>query len=133
MAWRNVLEHTRAASQRRLRRQRHDDRLRCHAPQDGGVVLGNWGEGASASERFLTTLEYKMLDGRVPTFWFVDAESRPLATSDLVGRALSRAQALASGDRELVLECCDFILASDERVEPLLGNLKISRQFAKLR
>jgi len=84
------------------------------------LIIGKWGEQASAAERVLVALEYRLLDSG-PSFRVIDAGNRPAASSDLVGRALLRAEVIGHPVAEQAFAITDAVLAQDKRVAELLA------------
>lgn len=84
------------------------------------LIIGRWGEGASARDRLLVALDYRLLESG-PGFMVIDAAGRPAASSELVGRALSRAEVIGRPIAQQAFAIVDAVLAQDARVAELLG------------
>ena len=84
------------------------------------LVLGKWGEEASAAERSAVALEYRLLESG-PAFMVIDATDRPMARSELVGQALNRSQVIGTPIAAEVFPIADAVLGQDPRVKELLG------------
>jgi hypothetical protein len=82
------------------------------------LIIGRWGEGAFAQDRVLVALEYRLLETG-PAFMVIDAGGRPSASSDLAGRALSRAEVIGQPIAKQAFAIVDAILAQDARVAEL--------------
>ncbi len=82
------------------------------------LILGHWGDDATAADRVLVALAYRLLDDG-PGFMVIDADSRPAAKSDLVGRALKRADVLGQPIAQRAFAVLDAILLRDPRVAEL--------------
>ncbi len=84
------------------------------------LILGRWGEGTTAAERVLVTLDYRLTDTG-PAFMVIDSAGRPAAGSDLVGRALARAEVVGQPIAAEAFAVVDAVLAQDGRIAELLG------------
>jgi len=84
------------------------------------LIIGRWGEGTSARDRILVSLAYRLLDSG-PGFMIIDAANRPAASSELIGRALSRAEVVGQPVAQQAFGIVDAVLAQDERAAELLG------------
>lgn len=84
------------------------------------VIIGRWGDGATAADRHLIALEYRVMDTG-PAFMVIDAAGRPADDPGMVGRALARAQVIGTPDAKQVFEVVDAILAQDPRLAELVG------------
>jgi hypothetical protein len=83
------------------------------------LIIGKWGKGATARDRVLVALAYRLQDDG-PSFMVIDAADRPAATSDLVSRALTREEVIGKPIAKDAFDMVDVILARDERVGELL-------------
>jgi hypothetical protein len=83
------------------------------------LIVGRWGERATATDRSLVALEYRLLDNG-PAFMVIDAEGRPAADSELVGRVLRRADVIGRPIADEAFGIVDAVLAQDARVAELL-------------
>src|SRR5262245_31291971 len=98
-----------------------------HVPEHGAnvdLILGEWGNGTSAHDRFAVSLVYRLADSG-PGFMVIDASARDVARSNLVSRSLSPAEVVGQPIAHDVLALCDAILAQEERVKELLGDYLI--------
>jgi hypothetical protein len=78
-------------------------------------IVGPWGEGTNETHRSAISVEFRRTrDG--PAFMVVDAETRPVAQSDLASRVLSRAEVVGSPLAALVFEMVDAIWLHDSRI-----------------
>ena len=84
------------------------------------LVLGRWGEGASAADRVLVTLDYQITDSG-PAFMVIDSVGRPADDPGMVGRALSRAEVVGQSVAGEAFSVADAVLAQDARIAELLG------------
>jgi hypothetical protein len=86
-------------------------------PQHGAAValsIGRWG-GASASERACFAFDHRVDDR--PGFVIVDAGTSPFAAHEqLLGRMMTRAEALASHQKQEAFEILDAIGEQDGRL-----------------
>jgi hypothetical protein len=88
------------------------------------LIIGRWGEGASAADRSLVAMEYRLLDNG-PAFRVIDAEGRPAAESELVGRVLPRSEVVGQPIAGEAFALVDAVLAQDDRVAELLGPWRV--------
>jgi hypothetical protein len=94
---------------------------RCKVAEHGAnfdLVIGRWGEGAEAADRFAVSLEYRQTETG-PWFTVIDASSREVSRSELVGRALSRAEVIGTPLAKKVFDMVDSVWCSDGRVEEI--------------
>ena len=84
------------------------------------LILGKWGEKATARDRCLVSLAYRLFDSG-PEFMVIDAQERPTAKSELVGRVLRRSEVVGQPIAKRAFAAVDAILAQDARVLELLG------------
>jgi hypothetical protein len=96
------------------------------------LIVGRWGDDALPTERFAVSLEYRLLENG-PAFRIIDAEQRPIAVSNLVGRLLARADVIGQPFSKDVFAYCDAILAQDSRATELLGNWMIEPETGRAR
>ena len=78
------------------------------------LIIGEWGDGASAEDRGAVSLVYRLVDGG-PMLMIGDANTRPIARSDLVGKALGTLIA------EQAFALADAVLGLDARIAELRG------------
>jgi hypothetical protein len=98
-----------------------------HVPEHGAnvdLILGEWGEGTSAHNRFAVSLIYRFANSG-PSFMVVDAAGRDVGRSNLVSRSLSRAEVVGQPIAHDVFALCDAVLAQEKRVQELLGDYLI--------
>jgi hypothetical protein len=88
------------------------------------LIVGKWGKGATAADRSLVALEYRLLDNG-PAFRVIDAEGRPAADSDLVGHVLRRSEVIGQPIAARAFGIVDAVLAQDARVAELLGPYRV--------
>jgi hypothetical protein len=89
------------------------------------LILGNWGEQATAADRCLVSLAYRLFEGG-PQFMVIDGQDRPSAKSELVGRILRRAEVVGQPIANQAFAAVDAILAQDSRVLELLGQYRMA-------
>jgi hypothetical protein len=82
---------------------------------DIAVSIGGWGEGESAADRRLVALKHRVLEGG-PAFMVVDGQGTPWTGDAVLGRPLSRKEALASPLSKEAFAVVDAVGAEDERV-----------------
>jgi len=85
------------------------------------VILGYWGEGALAADRYAVALRYRSDSGSTG-FMVVDAGETAIASHPLVGRGLAREEVIGSPLAQEVFEIVDFIWLRDERISEILGS-----------
>jgi hypothetical protein len=85
---------------------------------DIGLILGRWGDGTSAAERYAVSLEYRILDNG-PALMVVDAGNSAIAESPLVGRHLKRDDIIGGPLATEVFAVCDAVLVQDARLAAL--------------
>jgi hypothetical protein len=94
-----------------------------HVPDQGaniGLIIGQWGEAASAEHRYAVALAYRLMESG-PAMMVVDADTSPVSRSSLVGRALRRHEVIGTPLAQDVFAIADAVLALDHRVAELLG------------
>jgi hypothetical protein len=83
------------------------------------LILGKWGDQATAKDRCLVSLAYRLFQGG-PQFMFIDGHDRPAAKSELVGQVLRRSEVIGQPIAKQAFAAVDAILAQDVRVLELL-------------
>lgn len=83
------------------------------------LIIGRWGEGTSARDRVLVALAFRLLETG-PGFMVIDAAGRSGASSELVGRALARAEVVGLPVATQAFAIVDAVLAQDARIAELL-------------
>lgn len=83
------------------------------------LIIGKWGKDATAADRCLVALEYR-LDGTGPSFMVIDTAGRPAATSELVGNVLARDEVVGQPIATQAFAIVDAVLVQDGRVAELL-------------
>lgn len=79
------------------------------------LVLGRWGEGTTAADRFVVALEYRVTD-RGGAFMVVDAGMRPAARHGLAAHALRRDEVVSTPLVARAFELVDAIWLGDARI-----------------
>jgi hypothetical protein len=82
------------------------------------LIVGTWGEGTTASDRCAVSLECQRTDWG-PMFMVIDSAHRPVASSNLVGRALSRGEVIDTPLAQVAFELADAIWLQDTRIAEL--------------
>jgi hypothetical protein len=82
------------------------------------IILGRWGDGTSAADRYAVSLEYRILDTG-PGVMVIDADRRDIAKSELVGRALRRDDVVGGPLAARVFAVCDAVMVQDPRLAAL--------------
>ena len=81
------------------------------------VILGKWGEGTSAANRYAVSLEYRILDNG-PSLMVRDAE-RTHVKSTLAEHFLRRTDVIGDPLVDMVFAICDAFLVQDQRLSAL--------------
>jgi hypothetical protein len=82
------------------------------------LVLGKWGDHTSPADRYLVSLEYRVLKSG-PAFMVIDAAGRPADDPQLVSRALTRTEVIGTPIAKQAFEIVDALLAKDLRLAEL--------------
>ena len=80
-----------------------------------GVSIGGWGDGATEADRRLVALRHRVLEAG-PAFMVVDGQGSPWTGDTVLGRPLSRTEALASPLGKEAFSVVDAVGAQDARV-----------------
>jgi len=89
------------------------------------LILGDWGEAATAKQRSAIALAYRLLENG-PSMMVIDAETRDFAHSDLVGHALRRDQVVGAEIADETFAIADAILAQDPRILELVDGRRLN-------
>lgn len=81
------------------------------------VILGKWGEGTGAADRYAIGLEYRVLDDG-PSLRVKDAERTP-AKSAVADHFLKRTDVIGGSLADTVFAICDTFLIQDQRLTAL--------------
>jgi len=92
---------------------------------DIDLILGEWGETATAEQREAIALSYRLLDTG-PAWMVIDANQRPISKSPLVGHARSRNEVVGTSVAQEGFTVADAVLRDDTRVAELLGGWKLT-------
>jgi hypothetical protein len=84
------------------------------------LIIGKWGERASAADRSVVSLMYR-LEETGPSFMVIDAADRPAATGGMADHALRRSDVIGKPIAQTAFAIVDAILTQDERVAEVLG------------
>jgi len=98
-----------------------------HVPDRGAnidLIMGDWGEGVAAERRSALSVAYRLRDTG-PSMMVIDAETRPMSRSPLVGQRLSREEVIGKPIAQDAFAIADAVLAQDDRVAELLGGWKV--------
>ncbi len=82
------------------------------------LIIGKWGEQASATERKAVALDFRQLETG-PAFRVINAGDRPVGTNSLVGEALSREQIIGEPIAQTIFGICDTVFLQDQRIAEL--------------
>jgi hypothetical protein len=88
------------------------------------MIIGAWGEAATAKTREAVCLAYWVAETG-PSFMVIDATTRPIAESELVGRALTREQVIGTPLAQRAFAIADAVLAHDQRVSEILCGWRV--------
>jgi hypothetical protein len=88
------------------------------------LIIGEWGEAATAESRSAIALAYRLTDTG-PSMMVIDAKTRPVSNSPLIGQALRRDEVLGTTFGRNAFAIADTVLAQDQRVAELLGTWQI--------
>lgn len=91
------------------------------------LIIGRWGEGATAKDRSLVSLAYRLFDDG-PQFMVIDGHDRPAAKNELVEHVLRREEVIGKPIAKQAFDIVDAILARDERVVELLGPYRVTEK-----
>jgi hypothetical protein len=91
------------------------------------LIIGDWGERATAKDRSLVSLAYRLFD-HGPEFMVIDGHDRPAAKNELVGYVLRREDVIGKPIAKQAFEIVDAILGQDERVAELLGPYRVTEK-----
>jgi hypothetical protein len=80
------------------------------------LVIGRWGEGASADDRSVVALQHFHHPDGSPALMVIDAADRPAAQSDLARFPLRRADVIGSELATQVFAITDAIYLHDSRM-----------------
>lgn len=79
------------------------------------LIYGMWGEGASAKDRCAISLVH-FADENGPGVCVIDANGRPVATSELVSKAMRRDDVVGTTLAQDVFAIFDAVLLGDKRL-----------------
>jgi len=84
------------------------------------LILGLWGDHTTRADRYAVSLEFRRTS-KGPAFMVIDAPNRPVAQSDLVGRALRRDEIVDTTFATDAFALVDAIWLQDRRIGELTG------------
>lgn len=84
------------------------------------LIIGEWGEGTTKSDRRAVAMKLRWIEGE-PQLMFIDAASRPVAESDLVGGALTREDVIGTSIAQQAFDIIDEIWLYDPRITEVVG------------
>lgn len=82
------------------------------------LILGEWGEGATAQNRSAVALDFRANDGS-HQFMVVDAKMRITSGSDLADRALARSDVIGNSLAPQVFAVVDAVYFGDQALDEL--------------
>jgi hypothetical protein len=82
------------------------------------IILGRWGDGSSAADRYAVSLEHRILDTG-PCVTVIDADRRDIAKSELVGHALKRDDVIGGPRAASAFAIYDAMIEQDPRLAAL--------------
>ena len=95
---------------------------RGHVAEHGAhidMIIGRWGDGTSAADRYAVSLEHRILDNG-PGVMVIDADRRNIAASSLVGTALKRTDVIGTPIAQEAFAIYDAVVLQDPRIAELL-------------
>ena len=84
------------------------------------LIIGEWGERASADDRVLVALRYHA-ETQGGGFMVVDSGDRPAAASELYGAALRRDDVIGQDIATRAFDIVDAIWMQDPRIDEIRG------------
>jgi len=84
------------------------------------LIIGDWGEGTTKSDRRAVALNLRWIE-REPQFMIIDAATRPVAHSDLVGGTLAREDVIGTPIAQQAFDIIDAIWLYDPRIKEIVG------------
>ena len=84
------------------------------------LSLGRWGDGADPSMRHSIAFECRMSRDR-PAFMVIDSSTVPWGKDGVLGRCLSRVDALSDTFRDRAFQILDRVVFADARVHGFLS------------
>lgn len=85
------------------------------------LIVGKWGPGTSREGRSAVALEFRRTE-KGPVFTVVDSRNRPIAASDLVGKALTRSRVVGTPLARAAFELVDAVWLHDERIAEIVAS-----------
>jgi len=79
------------------------------------LVLGRWGDGTNASDRFRVTLLHRAQTNKAPTLMVIDSAIRPSCDGQLAQSALARSDVIGTPIAAQVFSIIDAIYDQDGR------------------
>ena len=79
------------------------------------LVIGRWGDDASADDRIAVSLLHREIAGDRPALMIIDAAERPFARTSLASAALARADVIGKPLAQTVFGLIDVIYKQDGR------------------
>ena len=84
-------------------------------PANFDLIYGAWGEGATKNDRRAISLVHFEREG-VPGVSVIDANNRPVASSELVGSAMRREELVGTPLAQQVFSIFDAVISQDIRL-----------------
>jgi len=78
-------------------------------------IIGRWGDDTLSKDRVAVSLVHREQEDGAPAIMVIDAAERPVAASDLVGRALARDEVIGTPLATTVFALIDAIYLHDGR------------------
>lgn len=82
------------------------------------LILGKWDDDSTPKDRKAVSLLYKRMENGAG-FRVIDARKRPLAESELIGKALSREQVVGTPLAKRAFDVVDTIFEQDIRINEI--------------
>ena len=79
------------------------------------LVLGSWGDGTSAEDRYAVSLVHFQQEDGSPALMVIDAQDRPAANGNLAASGLRRDEVIGTSLAEQIFALTDAIYEQDGR------------------
>jgi hypothetical protein len=92
-------------------------------PEEGAhfdFIVGSWGDGTTRADRVAIAMELQWTP-QGPSFMVIDAATRPVAHSELIGKVLARAEVIGHPMADTVFGLADVVWISDDRIAEVSG------------
>ncbi|WP_218132112.1 hypothetical protein [Roseicitreum antarcticum] len=84
-------------------------------PANLDLIYGRWGDGASSADRCaVSLLHFENENG--PSVMVIDAKNRPIATSSLISKAMTRDEVIGTDVAQHAFAIFDAVITQDKRL-----------------